>query len=40
MHQPKLEDVFLHFVGSEIREESSDRVKGVKQIIQMRQLTK
>ena len=40
MHQPKLEDVFLHYVGSAIREESSDNVKGIKQLIQMRQLTK
>ncbi|MHA1148441.1 MAG: ATP-binding cassette domain-containing protein [Promethearchaeota archaeon] len=40
MHQPKLEDVFLHFVGSAIREESSDRVKGIKNMIQMRQLRK
>lgn len=40
MHQPKLEDVFLHFVGSNIREESSDRVKSIRQHIQMRQLTK
>ncbi|MHA1274272.1 MAG: ATP-binding cassette domain-containing protein [Promethearchaeota archaeon] len=38
MHQPKLEDVFLHFVGEEIREESSDRVSGIKRMIQMRQL--
>ncbi|MGQ4872989.1 MAG: ATP-binding cassette domain-containing protein [Promethearchaeia archaeon] len=38
MHQPKLEDVFLHFVGEEIREESSDRVSGIKKMIQMRQL--
>jgi ABC-2 type transport system ATP-binding protein len=40
MHQPKLEDVFLHFVGRAIREESSDRAKGIKQFIQMRQLRK
>jgi ABC-2 type transport system ATP-binding protein len=40
MHQPKLEDVFLHFVGRTIREESSDRVKSIKQMIQMRQLRK
>ncbi len=40
MHQPKLEDVFLHFVGSAIREESSDRVKGIKSMIKMRQLRK
>jgi len=38
MHQPKLEDVFLHFVGSAIREESSDRVKSIKNMIQMKQL--
>ncbi|TFF90820.1 MAG: ATP-binding cassette domain-containing protein [Promethearchaeota archaeon] len=40
MHQPKLEDVFLHFVGKNIREESSDRMKGIKNMIQMRQLRK
>ncbi len=40
MHQPKLEDVFLHYVGSAIREESSDMVKGIKNMIQMKQLTK
>ena len=40
MHQPKLEDVFLHFVGTAIREESSDRVKGIKSMITMRQLRK
>jgi len=40
MHAPKLEDVFLHFVGGDIREESSDRVKSIKKRIQMRQLTR
>ena len=40
MHQPKLEDVFLHFVGRAIRDESSDRSKNIKQFIQMRQLRK
>jgi len=40
MHQPTLEDVFLHHVGSAIREESSNRVDGIKKIIQMRQLRK
>jgi energy-coupling factor transporter ATP-binding protein EcfA2 len=40
MHQPTLEDVFLHYVGSAIREESSDRTKGIKNLIQMRQLRK
>ena len=40
MHQPTLEDVFLHYVGSAIREESSDRIKGIKNLIQMRQLRK
>jgi len=40
MHQPTLEDVFLHYVGSAIREESSDRVKGIKNLIQIRQLRK
>jgi len=32
--------VFLHYVGSEIREESSNHAKGVKKMIQMRQLRK
>jgi ABC-2 type transport system ATP-binding protein len=40
MHQPTLEDVFLHYVGSEIREESSNHAKGIKKMIQMRQLRK
>jgi hypothetical protein len=40
MHQPTLEDVFLHHVGSAIREESSNRTKGIKKMIQMRQLRK
>ncbi|MFW9936650.1 MAG: ATP-binding cassette domain-containing protein [Candidatus Thorarchaeota archaeon] len=40
MHQPTLEDVFLHYVGTAIREESSDRVKGIKNLIQLRQLRK
>ncbi|MFW9972820.1 MAG: ATP-binding cassette domain-containing protein [Candidatus Odinarchaeota archaeon] len=40
MHAPKLEDVFLHFVGSEIREESSDTGKNIKKLVQMRQLTR
>jgi ABC-2 type transport system ATP-binding protein len=40
MHQPTLEDVFLHYVGTAIREESSDRIKGIKNLIQMRQLRK
>ncbi|MFW9771175.1 MAG: ATP-binding cassette domain-containing protein [Candidatus Heimdallarchaeota archaeon] len=38
MHAPKLEDVFLHFVGSNIREESSNTTKNIKKFIQMRQL--
>ncbi|MFX1478712.1 MAG: ATP-binding cassette domain-containing protein [Promethearchaeota archaeon] len=38
MHEPKLEDVFLHFVGTKIREESSDRTKDIKKLIQLRQL--
>lgn len=40
MHQPTLEDVFLHYVGSAIREESSNHTKGIKKMIQMRQLRK
>ncbi|MFX1573222.1 MAG: ATP-binding cassette domain-containing protein [Promethearchaeota archaeon] len=40
MHQPTLEDVFLHFVGSAIREESSNQTKDIKQFIQLRQLRK
>ncbi len=40
VHEPKLEDVFLHFVGSEIREETSNTTKDIKNRIQMRQLTK
>ncbi len=40
MHQPTLEDVFLHYVGSAIREESSNHTKNIKQFIQMRQLRK
>jgi len=40
MHQPTLEDVFLHYVGSAIREESSNQTKNFKQFIQMRQLRK
>jgi ABC-2 type transport system ATP-binding protein len=40
MHQPTLEDVFLHFVGSSIREESSNHTKNIKKMIQMRQLRK
>jgi len=40
MHQPTLEDVFLHYVGTAIREESSNLSKDVKKMIQMRQLRK
>ncbi len=40
MHQPTLEDVFLHYVGSTIREESSNHTKDIKQLIQLRQLRK
>jgi len=40
MHQPTLEDVFLHYVGSAIREESSNFTKDIKKMIQMRQLRK
>ncbi len=40
MHQPTLEDVFLHYVGTAIREESSNFSKEVKKMIQLRQLRK
>ncbi|MFX0006578.1 MAG: ATP-binding cassette domain-containing protein [Promethearchaeota archaeon] len=40
VHEPKLEDVFLHFVGAEIREETSNLTKSIKNRIQMRQLTR
>lgn len=40
MHEPTLEDVFLHYVGSAIREESSNHTKNIKKFIQMRQLRK
>jgi ABC-2 type transport system ATP-binding protein len=40
IHEPKLEDVFLHFVGAEIREETSNLTKSIKNRIQMRQLTR
>ncbi len=40
MHQPTLEDVFLHYVGNQIREETSSQAKNVKEMIQMRQLRK
>lgn len=40
MHQPTLEDVFLHYVGSAIRDESSNNTKDIKKMIQMRQLRK
>jgi ABC-2 type transport system ATP-binding protein len=40
VHEPKLEDVFLHYVGSEIREETSNSTKTIKNRIQMRQLTR
>ena len=40
MHEPTLEDVFLHFVGTQIREESSNFGKNVKEMIQLRQLRK
>jgi len=40
MHQPTLEDVFLHYVGTAIREESSNFSKDIKKMIQMRQLRK
>jgi len=40
MHQPTLEDVFLHFVGNHIREERSSPGKDMKERIQLRQLRK
>jgi ABC-2 type transport system ATP-binding protein len=40
MHQPTLEDVFLHYVGTAIREETSNHSKNIRQMIQMRQLRK
>ncbi|MFX1237257.1 MAG: ATP-binding cassette domain-containing protein [Promethearchaeota archaeon] len=40
MHQPTLEDVFLHYVGTHIREESSNMAKNIKKMIQMRNLRK
>jgi len=40
MHQPTLEDVFLHYVGTTIREETSNHTKDIKKMIQMRQLRK
>ncbi|MFX1417318.1 MAG: ATP-binding cassette domain-containing protein [Promethearchaeota archaeon] len=40
MHEPTLEDVFLHFVGTTIREETSNQTKNIKKMIQMRQLRK
>ncbi|MFX1389052.1 MAG: ATP-binding cassette domain-containing protein [Promethearchaeota archaeon] len=40
MHQPTLEDVFLHYVGTAIREETSNHTKSIKKMIQMRQLRK
>jgi len=38
MHNPTLEDVFLFYTGSQIREESSDRMEGIKDHIKMRRL--
>ncbi|UCC20718.1 MAG: ATP-binding cassette domain-containing protein [Promethearchaeota archaeon] len=40
MHEPTLEDVFLHYVGKTIREETSNHTKDIKKMIQMRQLRK
>jgi ABC-2 type transport system ATP-binding protein len=40
VHEPKLEDVFLHYVGAEIREETSNTTKNMKNFIQLRQLRK
>ncbi|MHA1688347.1 MAG: ATP-binding cassette domain-containing protein [Promethearchaeota archaeon] len=40
MHQPTLEDVFLHYTGSAIREETSNHTKEIKKFIQMRKLRK
>jgi ABC-type multidrug transport system ATPase subunit len=38
MHNPTLEDVFLFYTGREIREESSNMTKNIKNHITMRQL--
>ncbi|MFX0024364.1 MAG: ATP-binding cassette domain-containing protein [Candidatus Hermodarchaeota archaeon] len=38
MHEPTLEDVFLHYVGTTIRDETSNHTKDIKKMIQMRQL--
>jgi len=38
MHNPTLEDVFLFYTGSQIREESSGKMEGIKNHIKMRQL--
>ncbi|MGV9202511.1 MAG: ATP-binding cassette domain-containing protein [Promethearchaeia archaeon] len=40
MHQPTLEDVFLHYTGKAIREENGSRTKNIKKFIQMKQLRK
>jgi ABC-2 type transport system ATP-binding protein len=40
MHEPTLEDVFLHYVGTTIRDETSNHTKDIKKMIQMRQLRK
>ncbi|MFO8018079.1 MAG: ATP-binding cassette domain-containing protein [Promethearchaeia archaeon] len=40
MHQPTLEDVFLHYTGRAIREEDGSRTKNIRKLIQMKQLRK
>ena len=38
LHAPSLEDVFLFYVGKEIRDEGADRTSNIKKFIQMKQL--
>ena len=38
LHAPSLEDVFLFYVGREIRDEGADRTSNIKEFIQMKQL--
>jgi len=40
MHKPTLEDVFLFYTGDIIREESANRVKNIKEMIQMKHMRK
>jgi len=40
MRSPTLEDVFLFYTGAKIRDEDSNRVKGIKEFIKMRKLRK